>query len=557
MLHRLTIQNFAIIDQLTLEFSAGFGVISGETGAGKSILIDAIGLLLGDRAETGLVADGAQRADITAEFVLDKQHPARRWLVDQALEPDEDDPLLIRRMLPANGGSRSWINGQAVTAGQLQSLGGFLVEIHGQHAHQKLTQATEQLNWLDRQVPSTIRTHVQQTAEEHRRLDDQLEALYEQTLSASEQELLEFQLGELDQFAPQAGEYAQLETDQRKLASVDALQLALDQSLQALDADESGAQHLTHRAQAELEPLQRNAEELTEIVQMLEEAKVNLAEASSAIERAAGQLETDPKRLNEIDQRLGRYIELARKHRIEPAELAGFQQGIAERLDQMKQSSQQRESLEQALENARKQWLRHAKKLHNARQKAARVLEQSTADALAELGMTDARIEFEIELDTTAMVSPSGADRVAIGFSANPGQSLKPLRKVASGGELSRLSLAMIIASADPSSTITRIFDEIDAGVGGETAHRVGDYLHRSGQQGQSLCVTHLAQVAARADFQLKVSKQANKHKTLVEIHALNDDQRIQELARMLGSESSDISRQHAKTLLQGKQVKI
>ena len=557
MLQRLTIHHFTIIDRLSLDFAAGFGVITGETGAGKSILIDALGLLLGDRAEAGLVAEGAKRADISAEFELTSDHPAQSWLIEQALDGSDDEPLLIRRSLPAEGSSRSWINGQPASAGQLRELGQLLVEIHGQHAHQKLSQSEHQRAWLDQQVDAKILQRVRDAAQQHQHCQTQLDELLSRAGQRSDQELLEFQLEELDRFNPVADEFAQLERDQRRLASVDAMQLALDQAETALNGETAGASPQAHQAVRALEPMLETEPSLAEIHQMITEAQVNLDEASAMLQRLADTLESDPEKLSQVDQRLSRTIELARKHRVEPDQLATLHEQLHDRLTEMQQFDETRSALEAELKQAHDQWWQQSKTLNQARRKAGLSLAKQTGKALAELGMSDAKIEFEIELNEQAEVAGHGADRIEILFSGNPGQTPKPLKKVASGGELSRLSLAMIIASSESGSALTRIFDEIDAGVGGETAHKVGDFLHRTAIGGQSLCVTHLAQVAARADFQLKVEKVADKSDTRVEIETLDDEQRIAELARMLGSASSEISQQHARALLQGEQLAV
>ncbi|MEM7054408.1 MAG: DNA repair protein RecN [Pseudomonadota bacterium] len=514
-----------------------------------------LGRVVQTRSEPGLVAEGAKRADISAEFVLAADHPVQVWLIEHALDGSDDEPLLIRRSLPADGGSRSWINGQPASARQLRELGGLLVEIHGQHAHQKLSLTEHQRRWIDHQIDAAVIRRVCTAAEKHGVCQAKLDDLLVRVGQRSDQELLEFQLEELNRFNPAADEYAQLEVDQRRLASVDAMKLALDQASHALNGEQAGASSLTHQAARALEPMIENEPALAEITQMISEAQVNLDEASAELQRLAENLESDPQKLNQIDQRLSRTIELARKHRVEPDQLPALHQRLSRRLSELQRFDQTRAELEVDLTEAREYWWQQAKKLHQAREKVAKALCAETAKALAQLGMKDAKIQFQIELNEQAEVATHGADRVEILFSANPGQTPKALKKVASGGELSRLSLAMIIASADPGQHITRIFDEIDAGVGGETAHRVGEFLHQTAVLGQSLCVTHLAQVAARADFQLKVEKSAKKAQTKVEIRSLDADERVAELARMLGSEASEISRKHAQSLLKGERV--
>lgn len=548
MLRALVISNFTIIDRVELAFEPGFGAITGETGAGKSILIDALGQLLGDRAESTLVAEGSRQADLSAEFALDAAHPAQQWLQDQALD-DESDRLVLRRVIPAEGASRAWINGQQAAIGQLREIGSLLVEIHGQHEHQRLTDSAYQRDWLDREVADELLATVAENARDYREQSRALEALIEQAGSA-DGELMQYQLAELDRLDLAQGEFEQLEIEQRRLASGDELRHGYARALEALNGEAHSAAALTREAQRSLEPIADREPGLAEVLEMVATAQVNLEEAGSTLQRLNDKLEIDPQRLERVEQRLARAISLARKHRVEPETLPEFHAQLRSRVERVDQFHAEREAAEQQLEAALKQWRGSAEALHQARVRAAEKLCEKACRALSELGMREARLDFDLELDPQAPVSPNGADRLEMLFSANPGQSPKPVKRVASGGELSRLSLALIIASGEHSRGRVRIFDEIDAGIGGETAHSVGRFLKRASTAGQAFCVTHLAQVAAHADYQFQVDKQPEDRGTRISIQRLDADARIAELARMLGSADSETGRRHAESLL-------
>lgn len=551
MLRSLSIRNFTIIQAAELEFGPGFCAITGETGAGKSILVDALGLILGRRAEAGLVAPDAGQAELAAIFEPADDHPAHQWLQQQEL--DEDGELLIRRTLPAEGASRAWINGRPATMGQLRELGEMLVEIHGQHEHQRLARPGDQRRWLDRQVPADRRSAVEDSAARWQSLEHELQELESTLGDAREIELLRFQHRELEALSLKAGEHPELLAEQRRLAGVDDLRSGLGEALSALSGDDADAATTRiHRAHRAVSGLLERAPELTETAQMLETARINVDEAVAALEREAESLEADPERLETLNRRLGRIAELARKHRVAPEELAEVHQALTRRLAAVDDYDQARGRLEHSLAEALEAWTSAADALTAARRKAAGTVAKGARHALARLGMDQARLEFRVEPDPDAPVSDHGRDRVEIAFSANPGQPLQPLGRVASGGELSRLSLALIIAagSSGVGEDRARIFDEIDAGVGGETAHAVGEFLREAAGRGQAFCVTHLAQVAARADRHLRVTKSSDDGRTRVEIHSLSDHDRVREIARMLGSERSDKSLEHAGELL-------
>jgi len=548
MLRSLVISNFTIIDRVELEFGPGFGAITGETGAGKSILIDALGQLLGDRADAGLVAEGSRRADLSAEFELEQDHPALGWLQDQALD-DESGRVLLRRVIPAEGASRAWINGQQAAIGQLRQLGSLLVEIHGQHEHQRLMDAAYQRDWLDQQVDHTLRCEVAEDARNYRERCRELETLIEEAGDA-DGELMQFQLAELDRLDLGEKEFEQLEIDQRRLASVDELQRGYAEALDALSGESHSAAGRAGQARKALDAISDREPELAEVLEMITTAQVNLDEADSALTRLNNELEIDPDRLEHVEQRLSQAISLARKHGVEPTALPDFHARLRQRVERIDQFQVEREAAEKQVASALEQWRRGAAALHAAHCAAADKLSEKAGRALAELGMPEARLAFDLVLDPQAPVSASGADRVEMLFSANPGQSPKPVKRVASGGELSRLSLALIIAADEQPRGRIRIFDEIDAGIGGETAHSVGRFLKQASTAGQAFCVTHLAQVAARADYQFQVDKQPGNRATRIAIRRLEGKARVSELARMLGSTDSETGRRHAESLL-------
>ena len=549
MLRALAIRNFAIINDLELKLDSGFTAITGETGAGKSILVDALGLLLGDRAESTLVASGSKQAELSATFVLDELSAARAWLEEQAM--DEDDELIIRRVLSADGRSRAWINGRSATVGQLSELGAMLVEIHGQHEHQLLEKPDTQRRLLDQQIDEDL---LKPVVSAHRQWQDLRQALedFEREAGDPEQlELLRYQCRELNELNLVAGEYDDLEAEQERLARSDDIRLAAARAVAALDQDDApSVRGLLQDALAALGQVRELHGELGEAAAMLEEARINIDEAFATIERI-GESETgDPERLAEVNRRLERTLDLARKHRVNPPDLPDLTASLSDRLDRLENQGERRERLERELAEARQTWRNQAEKLSQARVKNGKALSKSAAECLTRLGMEQAQLKFCVHSDPDAPPSAHGLDRISIEFSANPGQSTRPLARVASGGELSRIALALMIATGHRQGPQTRIFDEVDAGVGGETAHAVGQFLRRSAGDGQALCVTHLAQVAACADHQVRVVKDNTKGATSTRVEQLDDKNRQTEIARMLGSAESEKSLEHAAEML-------
>ncbi len=549
MLRHLAIRNFAIISELEIDIEPGFTAITGETGAGKSILVDALGLLLGARAESGLIAEGHKQAELEAVFSLDEAGAARAWLAEQAL--DEGDQLIVRRLLTAPSGSRAWINGRSATVGQLSELGSLLVEIHGQHEHQQLEKPAVQRDLLDRRIDSDRLGAVADCHQRWRDARAALDQLEADVGDVSQLELLRFQLRELTDLALAEGEYESLEHEQERLARSDDVRMAIASAGAALDSDEGpDARGLIQRAIQALERVRALDPGLGETAGMLEEALINIDEAQATLERLGSEDSGDPERLAEVNRRLEKALDLARKHRVPPGELTDLTVRLGERVDALENQGEKRRELEQALERSGAEWRKAADSLSRSRQNAASQLSAAVTRRLAELGMDTARVEFRVEPDPEAVPAPRGMDRVVIEFCANPGQALQPLSRVASGGELSRVALALMIATDGQESAKTRIFDEVDAGVGGETAHTVGRFLREVAGAGQAMCVTHLAQVAACADHQLRVHKIKRKGGTDLSVTSLDDAARQREIARMLGSAESEKSRAHAAELL-------
>ncbi len=549
MLRALAIRNFAIISELDLKLEPGFTAITGETGAGKSILVDALGLLLGDRAESSLVAPESKQAELAATFSLEGMPHARDWLEAQAME--EDDELLLRRVISADGRSRAWVNGRSATVGQLGELGALLVEIHGQHEHQQLEKPDTQRCLLDGEIEADRVITVAEAFNDWHAARLNLERLEKDAGDPDQLELLRFQCRELDQLNLLDGEFAELEKDQERLSRSDEIRLAASRSTAALDHDESpSVRTLLHETLHELGRVAEFEPRLAEAASMLEEARINVDEAFAVIERVGEEETGDPERLAEVNHRLEKSLDLARKHRVEPGDLPALAASLNDRLGRLEHQGERRGELEKAIEIAEQAWRKHADALSETRMKAAKSLSAKACECLAELGMDQASLVFRVTPDTCSAPTAHGQDRIAIEFSANPGQPPRPLAKVASGGELSRVALALMIATGHRQGPHTRIFDEVDAGVGGETAHAVGRFLRQAAGEGQALCVTHLAQLAACADHQLRVTKFSENGTTTTRIEQLDSKGREKEIARMLGSTESSTSLAHAAEML-------
>ena len=550
MLRTLSIRHFAIIDHLDLEFAPGFCVITGETGAGKSILIDALGLLLGDRASAGLVAAGEAQADLSAAFELDPASEALAWLRQEAL--DEEDRLIIRRLIPVDGSSRAWINGRSATMSQLAEIGEKLVEIHGQHAHQLLARPAVQRQLLDRELARPLLAEVESAFAQWQAAERELRHFERDCGDPAQLELLRFQLDELEGLALAPGEYEALVLEQEQLARSDEIRDCLVLARRALDDEsEPAARRLLLSASTAIERVAALNPRLGEIAALLAEAQINLDEAIAALERADDEDIGDPQALAHINRRLEKALDLARKHRVRPEALPALCAELGQRLSNLDQQDERRAQLGRVRDQALSRWQAAAEQVSQARRAAAGPLAARVAGRLAQLGMDQAQVEIAVDREADQAPAAHGQDRVRLLLSANPGQPLQPIQKVASGGELSRVSLALMITNSPQNAAPARVFDEVDAGIGGETAHAVGHFLRQAAHGTQAFCVTHLAQVAARADHHFRVEKNSVAGQTRITIALLDRAQRERELARMLGNRDSSNSLAHARELLE------
>lgn len=554
MLRHLSIRDFVIVAALDLEFDRAFTVFSGETGAGKSILIDALALALGARADTDVVRTGASRADITAEFSASAE--VARWLDEQALadgEPDGADAttILLRRVVDASGRSRAFINGTAATLAQLREVGEMLVDIHGQHAHQLLMRPDAQRTLFDTHAGLTAAAAG--VARVHRAWRDAAQALdlaktRDRELQL-ERERLAWQLTELDKLAPQPGEWEEFSAEHRRLAHsanlIEGVRGALDALAEADDAmlGQLGSIVSKLRDLAEIDPA------LGDALASLEPAEIQMREAAYSLTHYAQRLELDPDRLAQVEARLDALHSLARKFRLQPETLPAEHEARRAQLAAL-DAAADLDKLTAAVAAAHEIYLREAKQLSKARAKAAKALGAAVTAGMQELSMAGG--SFEVALVSLAEGGAHGLEQIEFRVAGHAGVPAKPLAKVASGGELARISLALAVVASTASPTPTLIFDEVDTGIGGGVAEVVGRLLHQLGRERQVLCVTHLPQVAARGDHHFQVAKRtAADGSTLSTVSSLDRANRIEEVARMLGGlEITATTRRHAKEML-------
>jgi DNA repair protein RecN (Recombination protein N) len=546
----LAIRDFAIVDELELEFRPGFTALTGETGAGKSILIDALSLALGERAGGDQVRSGCERADVTAEFALDSLPELRDWLRDQALEGDPNR-LLLRRVVDSGGRSRAFINGHAATVNQLREAGERLVDIHGQHAHQSLLRLDSQRRLLDSHAG--ILSLANETGEAHRdwqrlskaRLDVQQDA----AARNAQREQLAWQVGELSRLALAPGEWETLQSEHGRLAHAAGLIEGVQAAIDALSESDSAALGSLSGALSRLRALTEYDASLRDTVAILESSEVQLREASHVLRHYADRVELDPKRLREVEQRLEAVHDAARKFRSRPEALPELQVELQGRLEDL-EAGADAEALARQEQAARSRYDDLAARLSAERKKAASKLARDVSAAMKDLAMAGGR--FQVELRSLLPDGgPGGNEQVEFLVTTNPGTELRPLAKVASGGELSRISLAIQVITSKAAAVPTLIFDEVDAGIGGAVAEVVGRNLRSLGEERQVLCVTHLPQVAAQAREQWSVAKAADGGSVQSRVAVLDRKSRIEEIARMLGGVAiTATTRRHAAEML-------
>ncbi len=550
MLTQLTIRNYAIVESLDLELNKGMTVVSGETGAGKSIMLDALGLALGYRADSGSVRQGAERAEIIASFNIDTLQEAQNWLKEQDL--DQDNECIIRRVITREGRSRSYINGQPCPLNALKELGEYLIAIHGQHEHQRLLKKEHHRELLDQyasntQQAQTVKNLYQTWQKKHKHLEELLNRDDEQQAKI---QLLSYQLDELNQLSMTEGELDHLEEEQKTLSQAGSI---LSNGHRALELTTEGEQEncvqLLHHAIQILAELKEQTPAIAQASELLNSAQIQIDEASQELRHYLDRVEINPERLTETEERLSCIYDIARKHRVSPEALPDFHQQLKSELDSLQHSDETLAQLNKELEQLYAEYESAAKLLSLSRQKAASKINHQINEQLHLLGMTSAC--FIASLTKTDKPQTNGLEEIEFLISTNKGQPARPLAKIASGGELSRISLAIQVITAQSSTTPTLIFDEVDVGIGGAIAEVVGRMLKQLGERAQIMCVTHQPQVASQGHQHLFVSKQADQENTHTQINSLAKKDRVQEIARMLGGiDVTKRSLDHAKEML-------
>ena len=535
MLVHLSISNFAITESLEVELQPGMTVLTGETGAGKSIMLDALGLTLGDRTDSGVVRAGAERADIHAEFDISQIPRARQWLQERELLAG--DECRLRRVITKEGRSRAYINGQPATVQDVRELGELLIDIHSQHAHQSLLKKPYQRELLDAFAGATeLCSALNDDCSHYQKLNKRLTQLESQLDEQSAQEqLLRYQLEELDRLAIQPGEVEELEIEQKQLTNAEQILSTNHHSLALCREGEVNAMGILQQAMSSLTGCQHGHPSQEAAISLLESARIQIEEAASELQRVTDETELDPQRLQQVEERLDAIYQTARKHRIQPEELPGLQESLQEQLDTLDATDEKLDALRSERDTALANYRKKAEKLSKQRRSAAAKMKKSIEAKLSELAMKHCQIEFAITPLDSDQPHNHGDEDIEILIRSNPNAAMGPLHKIASGGELSRISLAIQVVTAQVATVPTVVFDEVDVGIGGATAEIVGQLLHDLGSRSQVLCVTHQAQVASQGDQHILVQKTGDKNSVRTELHALGDDQKIEEIARMLG----------------------
>ena len=544
-LKRIALRDFVIVDELELDFENGFTVLTGETGAGKSILIDALQMVTGARSDGGIIREGAPRTEVSAEF--DTPDGLNAWLEDSGF--DTGASLLLRRTVDTQGKSRAWINGSAATATQLRALGEQLLDIHGQHAWQSLTRPDAVRGLLDAYAQCNTAT-LSTLWQNWRRAQAALaEARAGQESLQQERERLLWQIGELEKLAPQLGEWEEINTDHARLSHAQALLDAAQGAVAALEGDDISASGTLHTAQQLLQKQAHLEPDFKDMADVLASSLAQVEDTVHALHAYLRRTDLDPDRLAELDARMVQWVSLARRYKRPPSELATLLTAWKEDLARLETASDLA-SLQAATQTAHSAYTQEAQTISQARAKAAPLLAQAITQAMQGLGMQGGR--FEVALQSTPEPQQSGLEEVSFLVAGHAGSTPRPVNKVASGGELSRMALSIAVTTSRLGTAQTLIFDEVDAGIGGAVAETVGQLMRQLGLDRQVLAVTHLPQVASCADHHLVVSKQLQGQTTLSRVCVVQGEQRVAEIARMLGGERLlGTTLAHAKEMLQ------
>jgi len=553
MLQSLALRDFVIVDHLELDLSEGFTVLTGETGAGKSILLDALGLALGERADSSQIRETCSRAEITAIFHIDdlQKKVIADWLENQGLTPEDDgSTLLLKRIIESNGRSRAFINGSAASLNQLRDAGNRLVDIHGQHAHQLLLKSGAQRDLLDRHAG--LSPQVEEVNQAFKRLSESRRRLMQAENAGKdiqrEQERIQWQLEELDQLAPLPDEWALIQIDHARLANAAKLIGGCQTTLDLLSESETSIHSTLSQLASEMSALAKHDQSLQTVADDIHTAEIQIEELIHSLNRYLQKLDLDPDRLGEIEARMQALHSSARKYKVRPEELNLLWEDTKDQLKAI-QAAENIDALREQVDQSEVAYLKEAQSLSKKRQQAAEKLENEVTAAMQNLSMKGGQLK--IALNPLAEGSSYGLEQIEFLIAAHSGSTPRPLAKVASGGELARISLAISVITSKASFTPTLIFDEVDAGIGGAVAETVGKLLAQLGQSHQILCVTHLPQVASQGNHHFKVSKIDKERKTISQVLPLSRADRVEEIARMLGGATiTDTTRRHARELL-------
>lgn len=537
MLTQLTVNNFAIVDHLVIDLNLGMTAITGETGAGKSISVDALNLCLGARSDLSFIRHGCDRLDISAHFILDDTPSALSWLVQNQLE--ENNECILRRVISQDGRSKAFINGRTVPLSQLKELGQMLIQIHGQHEPQQLLRTEHQQLILDQYLADNdLLDKMRVTYRAWKQAKDRYQE-YEKSYHEREShiQLLQYQLKELDEFSPIEGEYEQIDEEYKRLSNSEHLINSSQQLIDLLDENsEFNILNQLNQAKNIAQHVTELDNQLNNVATILDEAYIQIREACYELHHYADNLEIDPSRVMQLEQRLSKQIALARKHHVKPTELPQLYQQLLDEFNQISCQDQSADKLKRDIEDYHQQALSIAQTLHMKRLKVATTLSKKITKSIQELSMPHGKFNIDIKSDENKL-SELGYSQIVFLVTTNPGQPLQPIAKVASGGELSRIALALQVLTAQKMETPALIFDEIDVGISGPTAAKVGKLLRKLGQSTQVITVTHLPQVAGNANHHYFVAKQTDGKHTQTRMTILDHQQRLYELARLLGGD--------------------